>query len=154
VTAVEARQGEGQKGRKRLGQQPSHVTSGSARYTGCVVQACVAVLPEIHSALQILQWIGNQRTMNAASHLDEKKSESGRLTPKALKLGQATESLRISGPGYSASSPASGQSIVRWLLYETKCGAAGTTDLRYVSKSWSKYIAKCKLRKVSDRTRT
>jgi hypothetical protein len=26
------RQGEGQKGRKRLGQQPSHVTSGSARY--------------------------------------------------------------------------------------------------------------------------
>jgi hypothetical protein len=27
------RQGEGQKGRKRLGQQPSHVTSGSARYT-------------------------------------------------------------------------------------------------------------------------
>jgi hypothetical protein len=32
VTAAEARQGEGQKGRKRLGQQPSHVTSGSARY--------------------------------------------------------------------------------------------------------------------------
>jgi hypothetical protein len=27
------RQGEGQKGRKRLGQQPSHVTSGSAHYT-------------------------------------------------------------------------------------------------------------------------
>jgi hypothetical protein len=27
------RQGEGQKGRKRLGQQPSHVTSGSARYS-------------------------------------------------------------------------------------------------------------------------
>jgi hypothetical protein len=27
------RQGEGQKGRKRLGQQPSHVTSGSTRYT-------------------------------------------------------------------------------------------------------------------------
>jgi hypothetical protein len=27
------RQGGGQKGRKRLGQQPSHVTSGSARYT-------------------------------------------------------------------------------------------------------------------------
>jgi hypothetical protein len=26
------RQGEGQKGRKRLGQQPSHVTLGSARY--------------------------------------------------------------------------------------------------------------------------
>jgi hypothetical protein len=26
------RQGEGQKGRKRLGQQPSHVTSGLARY--------------------------------------------------------------------------------------------------------------------------
>jgi hypothetical protein len=26
------RQGEGQKGRKRQGQQPSHVTSGSARY--------------------------------------------------------------------------------------------------------------------------
>jgi hypothetical protein len=26
------RQGEGQKGRKRLGQQPSHVTSGSVRY--------------------------------------------------------------------------------------------------------------------------
>jgi hypothetical protein len=26
------RQGEGQEGRKRLGQQPSHVTSGSARY--------------------------------------------------------------------------------------------------------------------------
>jgi hypothetical protein len=26
------RQGEGQKGRDRLGQQPSHVTSGSARY--------------------------------------------------------------------------------------------------------------------------
>jgi hypothetical protein len=40
VTAVEARQGEGQKGRKRLGQQPSHVTSGSARYTlepDCIV---------------------------------------------------------------------------------------------------------------------
>jgi hypothetical protein len=36
VTAAEARQGEGQKGRKRLGQQPSHVTSGSARYIGDV----------------------------------------------------------------------------------------------------------------------
>jgi hypothetical protein len=32
VTAAEARQGKGQKGRKRLGQQPSYVTSGSARY--------------------------------------------------------------------------------------------------------------------------
>jgi hypothetical protein len=33
--AAEARwgkEGGGQKGRKRLGQQPSHVTSGSARY--------------------------------------------------------------------------------------------------------------------------
>ncbi|KAF1829969.1 hypothetical protein BDW02DRAFT_125018 [Decorospora gaudefroyi] len=29
------RQGEGQKGRKRLGRQASHVTSGSARYNRC-----------------------------------------------------------------------------------------------------------------------
>jgi hypothetical protein len=27
------KEGGGQKGRKRLGQQPSHVTSGSARYS-------------------------------------------------------------------------------------------------------------------------
>jgi hypothetical protein len=35
------RQGEGQEGRKRLGQQPSHVTSGLARYSvslGGVIQ--------------------------------------------------------------------------------------------------------------------
>jgi hypothetical protein len=34
------RQGEGQKGRKRLGQQPSHVTSGSARYTDTLRLCC------------------------------------------------------------------------------------------------------------------
>jgi hypothetical protein len=38
------RQGEGQKGRKRLGQQPSHVTSGSARYNNsdvCCLFLCL-----------------------------------------------------------------------------------------------------------------
>jgi hypothetical protein len=37
-------QGEGQEGRKRLGQQPSHMTSGSARYTGHTPGVALSIL--------------------------------------------------------------------------------------------------------------
>jgi hypothetical protein len=102
------RQGEGQKGRKRLGQQPSHMTSGSACYIPYPLQSTLSPCSWERTSFWNTGWISWERSLPVLLH----KLQQPLFHTSSWGLSPSPSGTQISSPCANTASVPSSRS---WL---------------------------------------